>query len=152
VHWAPGIPHALCFQKGERVWQISGASALRSEEACPLLRAEGTALSIVIVRHRAGAKAPPMTGSSGRSSVPETSAMESIARGVLDTAFAGMTAVLGALRGTLGRVVPSRGANARPGLAHGRRAKDPTDIPRTCGYINHARQRVRAFGVELDVE
>src|SRR6266702_3131877 len=38
VHWAPGIPHALCLQKGERIRQNLGRVTPRSVEACLLLR------------------------------------------------------------------------------------------------------------------
>jgi hypothetical protein len=34
VHWAPGIPHALCFQRARDFWQSSGASVPRGETVC----------------------------------------------------------------------------------------------------------------------
>jgi hypothetical protein len=34
VHWAPGIPHALCFQEGEGFWKTLGRTAPRSANAC----------------------------------------------------------------------------------------------------------------------
>jgi hypothetical protein len=47
-------------------------------------------LSAVIARHRFGASRRPMTGSSGRSSIPEALTIKSQSRGVLDTPlFAG---------------------------------------------------------------
>jgi hypothetical protein len=50
---------------------------------------DAAAFSTVIVRHRVSPVARPMTGPSGRSSIPETSAIEPISRGVLDAlAFA----------------------------------------------------------------
>jgi hypothetical protein len=45
---------------------------------------ERATLSAVIVRHRVGATRRPMTGSSGRSSIPEALMIESRGRGVLD--------------------------------------------------------------------
>src|SRR5438445_12815648 len=56
-----------------------------------------------------------------------------------------MKAVLGALPAHSG-AWSRRVARRRAGDWHGRPAKDPTDIPRTCGYTNPARH-VRAFGV-----
>ncbi len=43
------------------------------------------AFSAVIARHRVGAARRPMTGSSGRSSIPETPVIEPRSRSVLDT-------------------------------------------------------------------
>jgi hypothetical protein len=63
---APGIPHAL--------WEC-GVVFDENERAT---------LSGVIVRHRVGATRRPMTGSSGRSSIPATLMIESRGRGVLD--------------------------------------------------------------------
>jgi hypothetical protein len=37
VHWAPGIPRALCFQRAKDFWQTSGAS--RREIAKSYLKA-----------------------------------------------------------------------------------------------------------------
>jgi hypothetical protein len=54
--------------------------------------------SAVIVRHRVGASRRPMTGSSGRSSIPETLMMESRGRGVLDTPARGMTIIVRCLK------------------------------------------------------
>jgi hypothetical protein len=54
VHWAPGIPHALCFLKGASFMHTSGAS--RGENAKAYLQIESP---IVIARE------------GGRSSIPE---------------------------------------------------------------------------------
>jgi hypothetical protein len=43
----------------------------------------------VIARHRVGAARRPMTGSSGRSSIPEPSVIGPKGRGVLDTRLRG---------------------------------------------------------------
>jgi hypothetical protein len=49
-----------------------------------------TTLSGVIARHRLGAARRPMTGSDGRSRMPEMAVMESKSRGVLDTRVRGV--------------------------------------------------------------
>ena len=70
---------------------------------------DGAAFSTVIVRHRVSPAASPMTGSSGRSSIPETSVVETIGRGVLDSPHArGMTAVREARSDWRGRNVQSK--------------------------------------------
>jgi hypothetical protein len=61
-----GIDHAIPF----------GCDYCATADLCAMLA--------VIVRHRVGATRRPMTGSSGRSSIPETLMIESRGRGVLD--------------------------------------------------------------------
>src|SRR6266700_3745747 len=73
VHWAPGIPHALCLQKGESFRQNLGRMASRGAKACLQLRG------------KAPHSQPSSSGLTGRSSFPETSVMESMSRGELDT-------------------------------------------------------------------
>jgi hypothetical protein len=71
VHWAPGIPCALCFR---------GATFLQN-------------LGRIAPRERSPLSSPGLTG---RSSIPERPVMESRSRGVLDTPHArGMTVVNG---------------------------------------------------------
>jgi len=90
VHWAPGIPRALCFKKGENVSKTLGRTTPRRAKVC--LQSLGTTphtqpspSALCAIAHW-----------SGRSSLPETSAIESISRGVLDAPHArGMTAVFG---------------------------------------------------------
>jgi hypothetical protein len=60
---------------------MHNSGAPRGEIAKSRLQTEAP---IVIARHRVGAMRRPMTGSSGRSSIPETLMMESRGRGVLD--------------------------------------------------------------------
>ncbi len=79
---APGIPHALCIL-GRIVHAQPGRSAPR-ECGGAFDENERATLSAVIVRHRVGATRRPMTGSSGRSSIPETLMIKSRGRGVLD--------------------------------------------------------------------
>jgi len=81
---APGIPHAL---RGGSFLHNSGASRRgnASVHLWKFIEFERATLSTVIVRHRVGASRRPMTGSGGRSSIPETPAMESKGRCVLDT-------------------------------------------------------------------
>ena len=69
VHWAPGIPRALCYQKGESVGNSRALRAAEFRSMSDVARA-WTAFSTVIVR--------------GRSSIAETSVIESINRGVLE--------------------------------------------------------------------
>jgi hypothetical protein len=89
VHWAPGIPHALF---GRKINAQLGRIAPRDRKAVFANRLSDC--------HRPSAGRPngrPMTGSGGRSSIPELSVIESRSRGVLDTAHGrGMTACVGA--------------------------------------------------------
>jgi hypothetical protein len=102
VHWAPGIPCALCYQRRDRFLQNLGRSAPRdrgvTSEECE--------------RH----SQPSSSGLTGRSSIPETSVIEPRGRGVLDTPHArGMTVVsevghriLTSLRGATASTVAQR--------------------------------------------
>jgi hypothetical protein len=95
VHWAPGIPRALCFQKGERFLAKLGRLASRGMKICLQLLG------------RAPPSQPSSSGLTGRSSIPETSVIDPRKPGVLDAPLSrGMTAVLGrrywpSLRGAL---------------------------------------------------
>jgi len=81
VHWAPGIPRALVF-KGREFPSESRARRAAERRSMSVIAWDAAAPSTVIVRE------------SGRSSIPETSAMKWIDRGVLDTPHArDMTAV-----------------------------------------------------------
>src|SRR4051812_8647814 len=80
VQRAPGLPRALFFSEG--VWSSKaklGRSASRDSEG-------------IFGRHRpptGRANARPMTGSGGRSSIPEAAMIEPKGRSVLDTRFRG---------------------------------------------------------------
>src|SRR5260370_40483252 len=76
VQRAPGLPCALSMFEGEKFLQDSGASRR----------------GIAFLCHRPPPGRPngrPMTGSGGRSSIPETVVLEAIGRGVVDPRMRG---------------------------------------------------------------
>jgi hypothetical protein len=77
AHRAPGIPCALFIERAASLWQTSGAR--RREIAKLYLFEFGIYSPIPAVIVREG----------GRSSIPETSAIEPISRGVLDPRLRG---------------------------------------------------------------
>jgi hypothetical protein len=116
VHWAPGIPHALCFL-GERFPVQLGRFA--SRECGAVFDECERHLSAVIVRE------------GGRSSIPEALMIESRGRGILDRPVKPDDDRFGCLKFESASTVTSNNSS-RPGLYRAPRAFNRVPERQTC--------------------